>query len=263
MDNSVLNDQYNNPQFWEAYGLTSDYVERLELILQLLPKNVRSLLDIGCGKGEIIDTILQGNSRIYPVGLETTREPLSFVRSPRLVGALPNTPFANNSFDLVLCLQVLEHIHFQQYEESLREIERLAGNYIIIGVPFRENLQEKMTTCNQCQQKSHADGHLRAYDFSDMVDLFEHFKLISYFLTGKLIHREDQASMWIAQNIAGDFYRPEIFNCPYCGSRHTLLKERPFPARFTARFLISMLNRVTLSRSSAPYWIIAIYQKAH
>jgi hypothetical protein len=45
-------------------------------------------------------------------------------------------PFADQSFDLVTCLDVLEHIHPGRRPDFLAELDRVAGRWIVLGAPF-------------------------------------------------------------------------------------------------------------------------------
>jgi SAM-dependent methyltransferase len=51
-------------------------------------------------------------------------------------------PFEDASFDLVLSLDVLEHIPPERREDFLREIDRLAARWILLGAPFRTEAVE-------------------------------------------------------------------------------------------------------------------------
>lgn len=95
------------------------------------------VLDAGCGEGETIERL--GNLLPKPVqGVDLNPESVEFA-SARLpndqfeVGDLTDLRFDDSSFDLVLCLEVLEHI--PDPEPALREMARVSSSEILISVP--------------------------------------------------------------------------------------------------------------------------------
>lgn len=107
----------------------------LELIKQEKP---RKLLDVGCGEGFIDEIILEKLPKIKLIGVDVSGSVLSKAkkRNPKgnyLKAALPNLPFSDNNFDLVICLEVLEHLPY--YAKALEELIRLSKKKLIISVP--------------------------------------------------------------------------------------------------------------------------------
>jgi ubiquinone/menaquinone biosynthesis C-methylase UbiE len=50
-----------------------------------------------------------------------------------MVGSIYNLPFENNSMDIVLCSEVLEHL--EKPEKGLRELLRAARHSVVLSVP--------------------------------------------------------------------------------------------------------------------------------
>lgn len=95
------------------------------------------VLDAGCGEGETIERL--GSLLPKPVqGVDLNPDSVEFASS-RLpddhfeVGDLTDLRFEDSSFDLVLCLEVLEHI--PDPEPALKEIARVSSSEILISVP--------------------------------------------------------------------------------------------------------------------------------
>ena len=106
-------------------------------ILRGLPPNLRAL-DLGCGVGHIL--------RILPLGFEVfgvdySTESLLLARShlPKETRLLNSSayalPFQNRSFDLIVCLEVLEHL--DDDDRAVEEIARILrpNGYLITSVP--------------------------------------------------------------------------------------------------------------------------------
>ena len=97
------------------------------------------LLDLGCGSQPYRPYL--ANVTHY-VGLDypPTRESLGLGVKPEVHGDARTIPFADQSFDGVLCCQVLEHV--DRPETVLREVGRVLkpGGLALISVPFFYNL---------------------------------------------------------------------------------------------------------------------------
>jgi SAM-dependent methyltransferase len=249
---------YNNDSLWKKYGTTPDYRERADAVLGLIPADIKNVLDIGCGTGAILAAIAEARNGIQTVGCDLSREALMQTTATVVRAGLPDIPFPDKSFDLVLCLEVLEHLPAAGYAASLRELTRLAGRYIIIGVPYRENILTKQVLCADCGRTSHADGHVRAYTRDGMCHLLQGFTVNTIVVTGVRQRRQSRTGMWLRQNVGGVYYRPELFACPYCGSTHSLDKKpgKSSLARKTAVFISTAL---TACKAAEPYWIITRY----
>lgn len=95
------------------------------------------VLDAGCGEGETIERLR--DLLPEPVqGVDLNPESVEFAAA-RLtgdrfeVGDLKDLRFEDSSFDLVLCLEVLEHI--PDPEPALVEMARVSSSELLISVP--------------------------------------------------------------------------------------------------------------------------------
>ena len=55
--------------------------------------------------------------------------------APSVVGSVTELPFANSTFDTVLCAEVLEHIRFDDVPRALGELRRVARGQVVISLP--------------------------------------------------------------------------------------------------------------------------------
>lgn len=129
-----------------------------------MPKNAK-VLDVGCGMGDNLRYILRERDKFF--GLEyaerTARAANRLLgdRAELLVGSASAIPFENNEFDLVLCIEVLEHIPHDK--EGCREIARVLkpGGALIISLPYRHWFPSYFRTM----------GHLRHYTRSEVEEM--------------------------------------------------------------------------------------------
>jgi SAM-dependent methyltransferase len=253
---------FNNSKLWQHYGCSADYQERIKIILDLIPENVNTVLDIGCGKGDIVNTLCTHTGARHVVGCEVSPEALTYVMVPAVRAGLPSLPFAEKSFDLVICLEVLEHIAHAGYAAALREIRRIAKEYIIIGVPFQENLLTKQVLCAVCGRLSHADGHIRSYTSKTLRSLLADFTLTTDRYAGVCQRRHTKTGIFLRQKIGGIYYKPELFHCPYCGSKQ-IRETKPGLHTLFREMTKKLNNRLLERKKSEPYWVISLYRRSH
>jgi ubiquinone/menaquinone biosynthesis C-methylase UbiE len=98
-----------------------------------------TLLDLGCGC-QPYRQFLKGVARYVGLDYPSTRECLATKVRPEVHGDARTLPFADHSFDGVLCSQVLEHV--DQPETVVQEMSRIlkTGGVGLISVPFFYNL---------------------------------------------------------------------------------------------------------------------------
>jgi len=114
----------------------------LPKILTFIPLNVRSLLDLGCGRG-----IIGALCRIYRnprrlVGVDIFDPYLEFCRKYSFydevikwdLNILP-LPFKDGEFDVVTAIEVIEHLPKKSGEKLLTEMERIACKRVIVSTP--------------------------------------------------------------------------------------------------------------------------------
>lgn len=90
-----------------------------------------SVLEIGVGAG-----FLRHCLRLFPEVQHTTVDIASDLH-PDYLASVTDLPFADGQFDIVLCCEVLEHLPFQEFLPSLREIRRVTRHRAIVSLPDR------------------------------------------------------------------------------------------------------------------------------
>ena len=113
----------------------------LPLILDAIPVHCRSLLDVGCGRGIIgaLCRIYRGVDRL--VGIDGFEPYLEFSQQSGLydhtvLRNLNDTPlpFAAREFEVVTCIEVIEHLERSAGQKLLDELERI-GYQVIVTTP--------------------------------------------------------------------------------------------------------------------------------
>lgn len=96
--------------------------------------NIDNILDIGCGEGFVINFLRNKNI----IGLDISEDVLTIakIQNPDnefFIGNIYNLPFKKNGFDIVMAIEVLEHI--DKPEKAIDEIKRVSKKYCIFSVP--------------------------------------------------------------------------------------------------------------------------------
>ncbi len=93
------------------------------------------ILDLGCGEGNVTRVIRRLNPRSFVVACDVSPAVLAAnaAADARAVTSLPTTCFADASFDLVVMLEVLEHV--DDPDAALDEVRRVGGSEAVISVP--------------------------------------------------------------------------------------------------------------------------------
>jgi SAM-dependent methyltransferase len=117
-------------------GMIDRFFERLRGIVE--PLHARSVLDAGCGEGETIarlrDTLPERVSAIDILEqcVAFTSRRLPFVEARQ--ASVYELPFEDDAFDLVLSLEVLEHL--DSPAAAIRELDRVARRDLVLSVPY-------------------------------------------------------------------------------------------------------------------------------
>ncbi len=115
-------------------------------ILPFLPEKVRRLLDLGCGTGATVALVRQartvewaGGVELDPAAAEVAREVCDQLWSGDAASLAFESEIATSSLDLVLCLDVLEHLA-DPWAMAQRLSRLLAeGGRLILSVPNIRN----------------------------------------------------------------------------------------------------------------------------
>ncbi len=271
---------YEAAEFWEGNALGGeDNRRRYEETAALIPSDARSLVDVGCGNGRfgaLVDAIRR-DMRV--VGVDRSEAALELVTTEKVPGDVVDLPFDDGAFECVTCLEVIEHLPVDAYDQALRELARVAAKYVIVGVPYREQIERNVTQCPRCRTVFNVDLHLRSFDDSAMDSLLsEHsFRLTARAFPGsatrlRLLHSSWNRLVAFRRRRTQEAFESPI--CPLCGfsesdraaAQASVAREAsgeasaPRPPRVlssTARVLSSAWP----SFEDPGYWVVGLYER--
>lgn len=111
--------QYDNRDRWISYW------QQIENVLSFAAKKI---LEIGIGNKTVTNYL-----REY--GMEVITLDISESLKPDVVASVEKMPLADNSFDVVLAAEILEHLPFEKFSQSLSEIRRVTRQHAVISLP--------------------------------------------------------------------------------------------------------------------------------
>ncbi len=216
-----LDKYWNNPLLWEQYGRDEYYSERASFVKNIIPDDVNSLLDVGAGKGEIINNLTENIDTV--MGLDISEEALKYLNCKAVLGSIENLPFDDKSFDLVMCMEVLEHLPIKSLSLGVHELQRVAKNYLLISVPFNENIDARKVRCPRCKMIFNIDTHFRNFQTErELCQLFPDFQLNKKWLCGPSYRRPSRVQLFIQQKILNIYYPLDhYFVCIFCGAKYS------------------------------------------
>jgi ubiquinone/menaquinone biosynthesis C-methylase UbiE len=106
-------------------------------LASLIPEDPRRVLDVGCGEGHHMQSIADARPKAVLNGIDVADPAWLAQWHPK--GGVASSdaaalPFASEAFDLVLALEVLEHV--TEPRAVLAEIARVGHDRVILSVPW-------------------------------------------------------------------------------------------------------------------------------
>lgn len=263
---------YEASRFWEEGAFNdSGNVERIKTTIDIIPSDVKTLVDGGCGNGLFLNALSEKKPWIQCSGFDRSEIALTYVKCEKTIGDVANIHFGDNSFDCVTCLEVIEHLPVDVFDTALKELARVADKYLVISVPYKEILEENYTKCPQCKSVFNADLHLRSFDEEKMNSLLipYGFKCVKHLLLGRSVRFKGHYSF-------RKLIYPEQFKqwksplYPICGfegttaplvqSQNVIETSNRQPSKSSISFL-TWLPKLFWPKEEKYYWILALYQK--
>jgi ubiquinone/menaquinone biosynthesis C-methylase UbiE len=85
-------------------------------------------LEIGIGNGFVAGFLRNAGFEISTMDIDPELK-------PTIIGSVINIPVPDNSFDVVLCCQLLEHLPYENFIPALIEMRRVVKTGLIISLP--------------------------------------------------------------------------------------------------------------------------------
>jgi ubiquinone/menaquinone biosynthesis C-methylase UbiE len=168
---------------YDKYGTTNPLYRRIvagyfRSLSRVLPEPMPArVLEVGCGEGHIAGWLSQRASPASLVAVDLSPGMLARARARYSVVAFASAsafelPFGDRSFDLVMFLEVLEHL--SDPHKALEEARRVCSGQLVASVP-REPLWRILNLLRGAYWRRWGDtpGHLQHWDKRSFLALVQ------------------------------------------------------------------------------------------
>lgn len=256
MDNPKYYEQYN----WEESRLKEKLKDKVEILKKLIPSNVNTIADIGCGDGSITNELGKSFSII---GIDRSFNALKYVATNKVQGSADLLPIKIDKVDLLFSSEMLEHLPDNIFNKTIQELNKTTKKYLLLTFPDDENIEKNFVKCSNCGYVFNKSYHLRTINMKVISNLFPDFKVLSYFSHGKKIreynkvlgrikHKLVSSNSWIPDYWTPDGRRETM--CPSCNKAFTI------PHKFNIiAYFIELLNIIVTKKR--PYQLFILMEK--
>lgn len=124
---------------WLNYCAKSRWCSFWHQIDEIVRLKPNSVLEVGPGAG-ILATILKH------LGYNYKSLDIADDLKPDYLGNVLDIPLGDNTFDVIVCFQILEHIPYESFRIALSELFRVSKNHVIISLPDASRLYPQSLT---------------------------------------------------------------------------------------------------------------------
>jgi 2-polyprenyl-3-methyl-5-hydroxy-6-metoxy-1,4-benzoquinol methylase len=124
---------------WSSYHL---HIHKRKIIRRTINNinKTKKILDIGCGEGEHVEWFAKKGWNIKGLDLNYSSKYVT-------LGDATKTKFKPNSFDVILCLDLIEHMDISKHDLLIKEIKRILkkDGVLIFGSPNIAHLFSRLS----------------------------------------------------------------------------------------------------------------------
>lgn len=126
---------------YSLFPLKLYLISLVDPTVRIIDKSAKSILDVACGKGLPMMVLKQRVKFKEIHGVDLYPQYINFCKRNEIhndytFGDVRKLPFKNKSFDVVIALQVLEHLEKKESFKVLSDLERIAKKQVIISTPI-------------------------------------------------------------------------------------------------------------------------------
>lgn len=170
---SLMTAERDNP--WISEEIWQELEESTAALIRKYAAPGSKILDVGVGLGRLLSRFPE----LERYGMDISRGYLQVSQGKGIqvcCSKIEDMPYRENSFDLVVCTDVLEHV--VDLNAAVRNLIHVTkpGGYLIVRVPYRENLAQYLDEAYPYQL-----AHVRTFDEFSLKILFTKLHECQYY----------------------------------------------------------------------------------
>lgn len=255
-DNRIYYENFD----WNEAALDVKLREKVEFIQNSIPSDVNSIVDVGCGDGSITNNL---SDSFIIFATDRSINALTTINTERFCSSADHIPLANESFDLVLSSEMIEHLPEEVFRKAIAEFKRISKKYIFLTFPNDENIEKNFVKCPECYNIFNKVYHLRKINLLKIKDLFPDYEIKFAKNFGKEIRKYNRhlarikhsfvnPNAWIPKSWVNGNRQNTL--CPKCSFKFTIQNKFSFLG-----FLLDGIN--TLISPKIPYQLFVLLKK--
>ncbi len=233
---------------------------RIQNLMQLVPSDCATALEVGARDCYMTRLLARVVAHVTALDLEMPQ--ITHDHVTPVAGDVTALQCNDDSFDLVVSTEVLEHIKPHLLESACREIARVARRFALIGVPYRQDTRVGRTKCRTCGERNPAWAHLNVFDERRLARLFRPLSIENTCYIGQNRERTNVLSAWLmdmAGNPYGTYHQDE--RCSHCGSRLLPPADRNLIQKLFTRAAFLLRRAQSPFVAVRPNWIHILFAK--
>jgi len=159
---------------WEDPAAVHENERLHQMILAQAPKEIRRVLDVGCGSAWVATHFASQGAEVYSMDISTVNPQRAVAKYPfqghyGVVADVFHLPFQENTFDLIVASEIIEHV-----DDPALFLEKLLpalapGGVLVVTTPHAEKLAYSL--CIHCNQPTPHHAHLHSFTAKSIREL--------------------------------------------------------------------------------------------
>ena len=235
-------------------GLSPRERVRLQETFAAFPRGVVRALEVGFNDFRVTRALLRVAD---VVSIDLPRPVIGSPRGASLAFSnIRAVPFADASFDLVVCTEVLEHLDDSTLRAGVAELHRVSRRFVLVTVPCRQRVDNELFKCSRCGHEENCMGHLREIAEADLTAWFPGWQVVALREIGTI---EGYAPRWlyvVSRQIGSVWFDYWTDQCPNCGARGSRAADNAI-----GRLLRRVIWRLVARAAPRAAWLLALFEK--
>lgn len=119
--------------FRKEYDNKNRFISYWHQINEIIKLNPKRVLEIGIGNSFI-------SRYLKERGVNVTTLDIDKRLNPDITGSILDIPFVDESFDVIACYELLEHLPYENFYKAVSEIFRVSKFYSVLSLPDKDRV---------------------------------------------------------------------------------------------------------------------------